>query len=66
MYTGYISNRIDEFNPWRRIMNKYIKIGLGLIAGVAASFAVYKAIRRRKVMAESRPPFAEAAEGGES
>lgn len=47
-------------------VNKYIKIGLGLMAGVAASFAVYRAIKRRRAMAESKPPFAEAAESGEA
>ena len=47
-------------------MNKYIKIGLGLMAGVAASFAIYRAIRKRRIVAESKPPFAEAAESGEA
>ena len=46
-------------------MNKYVKMGLGLMAGVAASIAVFRVIKRRRLMHEEKPPFAEAAESGE-
>jgi hypothetical protein len=47
-------------------MNKFFRVGLGLVAGVAAGIAVYGVIRRRRIMHQDRPPFAEAAESGEA
>lgn len=47
-------------------MGKYIRLGLGLMAGLAAGIAVYGIIRRRRMVLETRPPFAEAAENGEA
>jgi len=46
-------------------MNRYFKVGLGLVAGVAAGIAVYEIIKSQRIMHEARPPFAEAAQGGE-
>jgi len=46
-------------------MNKYIKAGLGLVAGVAAGIAIYEVFKRRSIMHQDRPPFAEAAQSSE-
>ncbi len=46
-------------------MKRYLKLGLGLAAGMAAGVAVYLVFRRREVIQEERPPFAEAAESSD-
>jgi hypothetical protein len=45
-------------------MGKFIRLGLGLMAGVAAGLALYGYIKRRQEMHEGGPPFAESAEYG--
>jgi len=47
-------------------MQKYVKWGLGLAAGVASGIAVYKFMnRKQEKVFEAVSPFAEAAETGE-
>ncbi len=46
-------------------MKQYLRLGLGLAAGMAAGVAVYLIFRRREAMPEEKPPFAEAAESGD-
>jgi len=46
-------------------MNKFFKVGLGIVAGVAAGIAIYEVFKRRSIMHKGRPPFAEAAQSGE-
>ena len=55
----------NDYPSRRRIMNRYFKVGLGLVASVAAGIAVYEIIKSQRIMHEARPPFAEAAQGGE-
>ena len=60
-------------------MTKYFRVGLGIAAGLAAGFVVYKALQKKRgeklvmpgVKASNivslharRPPYAEAAEAG--
>ncbi len=44
-------------------MKRYMRLGLGLAAGMAAGAAVYLIFRRREAIREERPPFAEAESG---
>ena len=46
-------------------MKQYVRLGLGLVAGMAAGVAVYLVFRRRGLTQEGRPPLAEAAESGD-
>ncbi len=46
-------------------MNKFIRVGLGLLAGVAAGIAVYEIIKRQRATYEAASPYAEAAESSE-
>ena len=46
-------------------MGKYVRLGLGIIAGAAAGLAIYSIIRGCRCEEEARPPFAESAEYGE-
>ncbi len=43
-------------------MGKYVRLGLGLVAGAAAGLAIYAIIRSKCQCAEAKPPFAESAE----
>ena len=43
-------------------MGKYVRLGLGIIAGVAAGLAIYAVIRGRCECAGEGSPYAEAPE----
>ncbi len=47
-------------------MGKYIRLGLGILGGVAAGLAVYGYIRARRETHEEKLSYAEAAESGEA
>ena len=49
-------------------MNRYMKIGIGVVAGLAAGAAIFKLVREKMASGEmsetheGRPPYAEAAQ----
>ena len=44
-------------------MGKYVRLGLGIVAGAAAGLAIYAIIRSRCACGEeAKPPFAESPE----
>jgi hypothetical protein len=45
-------------------MGKFVRLGLGILAGIAAGAALYGYIKRREETSEASPPFAESAEYG--
>ena len=47
-------------------MGKYVRLGLGIVAGAAAGLAIYALVRRKCECAAEKPPFAESSEYGES
>ena len=46
-------------------MGKFVRLGLGILAGAAAGIAVLAFLRKREVLPEHKQSYAEAAEASE-
>jgi len=46
-------------------MGKFVRLGLGILAGAAAGVALFAFLRKREVLSENKQSFAEAAEESE-
>ncbi|MGC2424588.1 MAG: hypothetical protein WA666_09570 [Nitrospirota bacterium] len=46
-------------------MGKFVRLGIGILAGAAAGIAIFAFLRKREVLPENKQSFAEAAEESE-
>jgi hypothetical protein len=46
-------------------MGKFVRLGIGILAGAAAGVAIYAFFRKREIMPVYRQSYAEAAEASE-